>query len=402
MPEKIPFFFGNNDFLSFLLIILFLYFYPRIYLWQVVSKLETELVRLEEYSKEAQKEVARKMKSAHKGERENMRLIRKKVSEFMDFFVVSPVSTDPYGILKKIEHVIKISENRIERFVERVTGTTSRDEKKNIKYGLIGAMGVTMIYKVVRHYVEMIKKTNNLQLAMVLQMILPEILKAAKANVKATKAFLEGIPIGDGVGPLVAAKLKSKAGREIERDVVVSTERIGRKRVFVMKAKGKGAEISQTRMWHAIEKLIKKERVRHIISIDASVKLEGEKTGSVAEGVGFVMSPQGVDRAFVEELATKQRIELDGVVIKMSDYEASIPMKKEIYDAVPLAVEKVRELVELSPHDKILIVGVGNTCGIGNSAKEVENIEKVLRPVWRKLKREEEEEKRRKWPLFPA
>ncbi len=402
MFEKVSFLFGNNDLLSFLLLILFFYFYPRIYIWQMVSKLETELVKLEEYSKEVQNEVTKKIKSTHKRKKVNIRMLKKRVGEFMDFFVVSPVDTDPYGILKKIEHITKISESRIERFLDRIGGTANRDEKKNIKYGLVGAMGVTMIYKIMRHYIELIKKTNNLQLAMVLQMMLPDILKTAKANVKATKAFLDGIPIGDGVGPLVAAKLKSKVGDEIERDVVVSAEKLGKKKVFVMKAKGKGAEISQAKMWHAIEKLVKKEKIKHIISIDASVKLEGEKTGSVAEGVGFVMSPHGVDRPFVEELATKHGIELDGVIIKMSDYEASIPMKKEIYDAVPAAIEKVRELVELSPHNRILVVGVGNTCGIGNSAKEVENLEKVLRPVWRKLKKEEEEEKKRKWSLLPA
>ena len=380
---------NENGFMSLLLFILFLYFYPRLYIWQIITKLETEVVKLEEYSREAQNTVIKNIKKPRKE-------VRKKVHDFMNFFIIPPVSVDPYGILKKMEHIIRTSESRIEAFVERISGERSHERRKNIKYGLLGAMSVTTIYKVVRHYVEVIKKTNNLQLALILQMMLPDIMRMAKANVKATKAFVNGIPIGDGIGPLVAAFNKRNKGREIEKDVVVSRERIANKNVWVMKAKGPGAEISQAKLWRAVEKMIKQNKIKHIISIDASLKLEGEKTGSVAEGVGVAMSPFGVDRAFIEELATKYKVELDGIAVKMSDYEASIPMKREIYRALPAVQEKLKELIKTSPHKNILVLGVGNTCGIGNMRKDVENIEKVLKPIWRKQKKEEEEEKKKK------
>ncbi len=386
---------NENSILSLLLFILFIYFYPRLYIWQIITKLESEVVKLEEYSREAQNTVIKNIKKPKKD-------VRAKVRDFMNFFVLEPVSVDPYGILKKMEHIIKTSEKRIEAFVDRISDEKSYEKKKNIKYGLLGAMSVTTIYRVVRHYVETIKKTNNLQLALILQMMLPDIMRIAKANVKATKAFVEGIPIGDGIGPLVAALNKKKKGEEIERDVVVSEERIANKKVLVMKAKGPGAEISQARLWRAIEQIIKKKRIKHIISIDASLKLEGEKTGSVAEGVGVAMSPYGVDRAFIEELATKHNIELDGIAIKMSDYEASIPMKREIYNSIPEVQKKLEEIVASSPYKSILVVGVGNTCGIGNSRKEVEKLDKILRPIWRKQKKEEEEErKKKKWWSMP-
>ncbi len=380
---------NENGWMSLLLFIIFLYFYPRLYIWQIITKLENEVVKLEEYSKEAQNTIIKNVKKPKKE-------VRKKVSDFMNFFVIPPVSVDPYGILKKMEHLIKTSENRVEAFVERLSGERNRDRKKNLKYGLLGAMSVTTIYKVVRHYVEVIKKTNNLQLALILQMMLPDIMRMAKANVKATKAFVDGIPIGDGIGPLVAALNKKREGKELEKDVVVSRERIANKSVWVMKAKGPGAEISQARLWRAIDKMIKQNKIKHIISIDASLKLEGEKTGTVAEGVGVAMSPFGVDRAFIEELATKYKVELDGIAIKMSDYEASIPMKREIYKSLSIVQERLEALVRESPHRNILVLGVGNTCGIGNKRKDVENLEKTLRPIWRKQKKEEEEKKKKK------
>ena len=51
------------------------------------------------------------------------------------------------------------------------------------------------------------KKTLSLYTIMQLQMILPLVMKEAEAAASALKAFAYGQPIGDGAGPLVAAKL---------------------------------------------------------------------------------------------------------------------------------------------------------------------------------------------------
>ena len=152
----------------------------------------------------------------------------------MNFFISSPVDLDPYGILKKIEMIMDQSEKRFNHFVDRLAPKMSAEEKANLKFGLIGALGVNQIYKVIRHYVITIKKTNNLQLAMVLQMSMPMLIKIAKANVKATQAFVDGTPIGDAIGPMVAASYKSKEGAEVSRDVIVSKEKVAGKNVFVM------------------------------------------------------------------------------------------------------------------------------------------------------------------------
>ncbi len=391
--------------LNFIFFIIFILFYSKFIFLAMMSKLERFVDELEEYSKDAQNAVIKKIGK----NRKKRKIIKEKVLDFMDFFVSSPVDIDPYGILHKIQHIILNMENRIETFAEEVIKEGSDNEKtkitenelKDVKYGLIGAMIVTQIYKVVRHYVEVAKKTKNLQILVMLNMIIPEIMKTAKSSVKSTKAFLAEVPIGDGIGPLVAAKNKKKSGKEIEKDVVISEETIAGKKLYVMKAKGPGPEISQAHLWKGVEKIIKEKKIDYIITIDAVLKLEGEKTGRVAEGVGIAMSPYGVDRAFLEDLATKNNIKLDGIIVKMSDQEASIPMCKEIYKAIPKVQEKLENLIKKNKDKNILIIGVGNTCGIGNNFKEVsdEKMKKKLRKFWLKYAEEKrkEEEERKKW-----
>ena len=388
--------------MNLLFFIVFLFFYPKLYIWAMFSKLDYYVKELEKYAKDAQDAVIKKV-----CKRKSKRSVKERILDFMDFFVSAPVDIDPYGILHKIQHIILNMEEKIENFAKEVIreGENKRKipdaELKDVKYGLIGAMSVTQIYKVIRHYVEVAKKTKNFQIAMMLNMIMPEVMKMAKSSVKSTKAFLQEIPIGDGIGPLVAARNKKEEGEEIEKDVVVSEEKIAGKKVYVMKSKGPGPEISQAHLWKGMEKIVKEKKINYIITIDAALKFEGEKTGKVAEGVGIAMSPYGVDRPFMEEIATKNNIKLEGIIVKMSDYEASVPMCKEIYKAIPKVQEKLEELIKKNKDKNILIIGVGNTCGIGNSVKDVEGkkIEKKLRPFWRKyaMEKKKEEEEKKKW-----
>ena len=123
-------------------------------------------------------------------------------------------------------------------------------------------------------------------------------------------------------------------------------------------------------------KFMKSQRIDRIITIDAGLKLEGEKTGTIAEGVGIAMGGIGVDRYEIEGIAVKRRMPLDAVVIKVSDEEALMPMRKDIFDSVKNATEIVKESLSRSKkNERILIMGVGNTCGIGNDSKAVKEVE---------------------------
>ena len=103
----------------------------------------------------------------------------------------------------------------------------------------------------------------------------------------------------------------------------------------------------------------------------------------------------GVDRYEIENIATKRKIPLDAVVIKVSDEEALMPMKKEIFKSVDASVDSIKESVKRSrKNEKILIMGVGNTCGVGNNTKTVKEVEKKVKRQARLQKDSCEKKKR--------
>ena len=261
--------------------------------------------------------------------------------------------------------------------------------------GLSGGISLHTIAKTIRHYVELIRKTKNLQIAMLLQMQLPMIEKLANAVYEGTKALTKGEPIGDSVGPYIVAKLIGNAKtKEIEEDIVMAEKKMLGRHVFLLKAKGPGGRLG--RPGKAVEKLLKKHKIAKIITIDAAAKLEGEKTGSIAEGVGVAIGGPGVEKSYIENVAVKKNIPLDSIIVKMSAEEAIMPMRKEIKDAFKEVEESIkRSLIATKPKSKVIIVGVGNTSGIGNSSKGIEKTEKWIEQYSKKLKEKEKKKKKR-------
>ena len=67
-------------------------------------------------------------------------------------------------------------------------------------------------------------------------------------------------------------------------------------------------------------------------------------------------------------------------MIKVSEEEALEPMRKEVLDAIPESMENIKEILKRSKNkEKVLIIGVGNTCGIGNSIEDTKDVEKKIR-----------------------
>jgi hypothetical protein len=371
----------------FILIIIFVIFGPRLMVIQSILKLEKETEELEDMAEKSRGYIIKNLP------RKPTPKTKESIKNFMDFFAISPVEMDPYGIVKKIDHIVKNSDERFKYFVNQIAPEASEEKQRNIKNALAGAMTTHQIAKIVRHYLEMIKKYKMFQLAMIIQMQIPLITRIAKAAMHATKAFTEGIPVGDGIGPLVVANMmKGKPQVFKEDEFVIIKSNVSGRDVWVAKAEGPGASTGYPGKF--LIKFFKKHRIDRIITIDAAMKLEGEKTGSIAEGVGVAMGGSGVDRYEIEEVAVKKNIPLDAIAIKVSDEEALMPMKKEVLESVPKAIETVKEnLKRAKKGEEILIIGVGNTCGIGNSLEAVKHAEKKVKEH---LKRSEKEEQKKR------
>jgi hypothetical protein len=369
-----------------------MFFYQRIMLSQMLWRLERSAQMLEGLTIKGKTIVIKKISKKPSKE------MKDSINNFLEFFVIEPISLDPFGIMKKIEHMVNLEMKRFKYFVKGVAPDLNSEEQANVLMGLSAAISLNQIAKIVRHYVEMIRETKNLQLAMVLQMQIPLIEKLAKALHKGTEALTNGWPIGDSVGALVAAHMiGAEKAREIEEDTLLARKKIKGKEVLIIKATGPGGRLGY--LGKAVDKIMKKEKIAKIITVDAAVKLEGEKTGSVAEGIGVAIGGVGVDRSYIENLAASKEIPLDTFVVKMSQEEAIQCMKNEIL----LSVGKVIKLVEdniSKTKGKVIVVGVGNSAGIGNNEKDAKEAEQLVKRTLAMLKGRKEEKKRRLDWLF--
>ncbi len=356
----------------FVIGMIFFLFGQRIMVTQIVIKLEQEATELEGIADKSRNYVVRSISKNPSSQ------LKKSVKNFMEFFIIAPVAIDPYGIVRKLDHVIRNSDEKFKYFVNQIAPSLPKEKKMDIKNALEGAITTNQIAKIVRHYLEQIKKYKMFQMAIILQMQIPLISVIAKAAMEATEAFTEGVPIGDGIGPLVAANLiKGNVQNFEDYEFSVAKTSIGGKEVWVSKAMGPGASTGYPGKF--LINFLKKQKVDRIISIDAALRLEGEKTGTLAEGVGMAMGGSGVDRYEIEDIVVRRNIPLDAIAIKVSEEEALMPMKKEVLDAVPDAIENIKDILRRNKNEKVLIIGVGNTCGIGNSAEDVKGIEKKIK-----------------------
>ncbi|HEY4673624.1 MAG TPA: DUF1512 family protein, partial [Nitrososphaerales archaeon] len=137
--------------------------------------------------------------------------------------------------------------------------------------------------------------------------------------------------------------------------------------LYLLKAEGPGGNVGQPGT--AIQKMIEETKIElnTIVMIDAALKLEGEKSGDIAEGIGAAIGGIGVDRFKIEAVATKHNIPLYAIVIKQSIVEAISVMKKEIADSAEKVHALLNRIIEekTKEGDKVLIVGVGNSLGVG-------------------------------------
>ena len=375
----------GGDWLSniiwFLFFLAMVFLYPRIMISQVLWRLDQTVNMLSGLTNSAKRMIFRKFSKGCK----DLKRAKEAINNFLEFFVIEPVNLDPFGIVRKFEHLLNLSLSRFKYFVNRIAPKLDEEEKANMMMSLSGTISLYQLMKIVRHYVEFIKKTKNIQLALLLQMQIPQIERLSKALHKGTQAFVNGWAVGDGIGALVAAELMDGRLKEIEEDTLMCETKILGKDVIILKAKGPGGRLGK--IGKAVEKIMRTHRISKIITIDASLKLEGERTGSIAEGIGVAVGGIGVDKAYIENLATKKNIPLDSIVIKMSQEEAIMPMKIEILKAAEEVKKAIlRNIEESETKGKILIIGVGNTCGIGNSKEEAEECKEKTKRVYIQLK----------------
>ncbi|MHA1835518.1 MAG: DUF1512 family protein, partial [Candidatus Odinarchaeia archaeon] len=298
------------------------------------------------------------------------------VNSFLEFFTIEPVDKDPAGVLRRLEHIVDVRDSRFEMQVRQIAPNISDAEVQNLENLLEAAMAVYFIFKIVRHYLLLAKKSKSQIFILQLQMQMSEILRIANAYFEALRAFSDGKPIGDSIGPFIVAtitKEEKNKGKKVKimddyaKDTLVYQLELEGREVFLVRAKGPGGTVGKP--GEAIKKLVEehKEKVKRIITIDAALRLEGEKSGEIAEGVGAAIGGFGVEKYKMEETGVKYNIPLDAIIIKQTIEEAVTSLKKEIAEAVSNTIKKIKKAINerTEPGDVVIVAGIGNTIGVG-------------------------------------
>lgn len=290
-----------------------------------------------------------------------------RLNSLLEQFLIEPVSMDPQGIVRKFDHLLDVREAKFKDDVARIAPEASSSQVNNLENLVEATWALNFMYKVVRHLYLLGKKTLSIFVIFQLQAFLPLIMQEAEAYQGATKAFAEGHPIGDGAGPLVASRLmRGRENRKVEKDMVAAETTLEGRRVIAMKAEGPGGNVGKP--GDAIRQVLEENngKAAMIIMVDAALKLEGEKSGEVSEGIGAAIGGIGTERYKIEEEATKFGIPVYAIVIKQSIQEAVTTMKKEIADAVEPVLERIKRLIveRTKEGELVIIAGIGNTAGI--------------------------------------
>jgi len=291
-----------------------------------------------------------------------------RVDRFLEYVAIAPVDMDPSGVMWRLEHLLDVRDVRFEDEVKLMIPGVEETQRNNMENMLEAALALNIIYKIIRHFYLLGKKTKSLYIIMQIQMLLPLIMREAEAFSSALQAFKDGQPIGDGAGALVAAKLMhGHKTKKIAKDIVIAKVPIEERTAYVLKADGPGGNVGKP--GEAIKQIIEKNngKIATAIVVDAAQKLEGEKPGEVAEGVGVAIGGPEVEKYKVEETVLKYKIPVNVVLVKEDIGDAVSTMRKEVFDAADAVIDIIKRLIleRTKKGDSIIIAGIGNTIGIG-------------------------------------
>jgi hypothetical protein len=347
-----------------LVFIVYLFYAQRLQAMTMLRQIEVTLRKVKSVRDEAKETSIKTIKEFGKPEKDPTPMVER----FLEHFMIEPVSMDPAGVVQKLGQLVNVRDFTFEKEVEVMAPAASQSEQHNMENLLEASMALNIFYKVIRHYYLLGKKTMNIYIIMQVQMILPQIEELIKAYTAAIQAFRDGIPIGDSVGAIVAAKLmRGSEVSEVAEEMVAGEITYEGRRVIVTKAQGPGGSVGKP--GDAVDKILtdNEGKVKMLITVDAAGKLEGEGDGDIAEGVGAAIGGEGVEKFKIEAAATSHKVPMYAVAIKQGMDRVVAPLTEQLFEATDKAVASVKGLIldYSEDGDTIVVAGIGNTVGVG-------------------------------------
>jgi hypothetical protein len=361
--------------LWFVMIFISIFYGTKIQAYRSQKEVESGLNKLKKWNDDCRSILLNNFRK-YADSKETDKDLMLKLEEVLTFVTIAPVDLDPAGIIRKLEFILDVRDDRFKKEVKILAPNVESEspEAQNLENILEAAMAVDYVYRLVKHFLILGKKSKSYILLMQISMQMSLILAMAKSYYHATKAFSEGSPIGDALGPLVAGSfVRDVSGngeieaKDIAKDTIVQEVNYEGRTIYVVRAKGPGGTVGKPGT--AIQKLIEQygNEISRVFTIDAGLKLSGDKIGSVAIGVGAAIGGPGVEKTHIEESSTNKTIPIDAIICRESLEDAITTMKRPITQSVASIVDKIKMGIRKRTEkgSRVIVAGIGNTIGIG-------------------------------------
>ena len=338
-------------------LILFVFYGQRIQLYITSGEIQKSIRELDSLRAAARAELLAYVRGLTGGDHKEM------LDRHISGFAVMPVGIDPAGLVGKMRHVLRSREDAARRSIESVGGMGGV-EAERAQTLLEAASALRAAYMAVNHMFLTAKRQRNYPLILPLQMVLPSVMEEARALRAGIPAFRRGQPVGDGIGPLVVARMmRGLEKTEPAPQTSMAATRMDGRRVLLLKARGPGPTVG--RLDEAVAAALE-GGVDAVVTVDAALRYEGQESAQVEEGFGVAMGGSGAERFAIEEAAAKAGVPVLAVVVRQSVREAVTLMTREIAESARETGERVRQAVSrgAGPGKTVLVVGVGNTSGV--------------------------------------
>ncbi|MCL5066828.1 MAG: DUF1512 domain-containing protein [Thaumarchaeota archaeon] len=238
--------------LSFVVLTAISFLYaPRIQSMMILNDVKKGLNKLTLLKDSGKKEALDYLITQCKAPKES----QQRIEQLLEYFTIMPVDMDPSGIVPKVEHVVRLQDDRMRNEIKRLAPNADRLQLSVAQNILEVATSLNQLYKIIRHFYIQGQKSKSVYILVQVQMIMPMILQMSEAYISALDAFKSAQPIGDGLGPMVAGKfMLGKEKIEIDRETLYAKTEYKGRTLFVMKAEGPLGSVGRPHT--GVEKLI--------------------------------------------------------------------------------------------------------------------------------------------------
>lgn len=309
--------------------------------------------------------------------------IKEFILEMLEFFVIPP-SEIKNDIYQKSIFLISQQERRYYELIQSFLPSIVEIELHQIASLLLTTTEINNILKKFRHHLIIKEKTNSYFYILQTASEITQTMIQARTYRLLMDSLLLGYPIGDAIGPVAIKQIVSTFDPDfdfqsdnfqiINKEFYCQKIHFEGRNVYCLRAKGPESRVGnpgkaiKTVFQQCMEE---KQTLKMIISIDAYSKLEVEKSGTIAQGLGVAVgsdSKSFFDKYEIEDLAinNEPKINLEAIICRESLEEAVLPMSEEIEAAIPKIIRLLKQIIrtQTQPDETLIVIGIGNALGV--------------------------------------